>query len=358
MLKVLRKWSERLFANEEAVTLLLLLAGLLVLVVLLGDVLAPMIASLILAFILQGVANKLQSWGASQRVAVSVAFLLFIGVFLALLLGLAPLVWQQLLNLVDELPRMLGELQKALMALPEKSDLFTESQIREWINLAGSELGRLGQYVLSFSIASLPNIVGLLIYLVLVPILVFFFLKDKRLILGWLGAFLPNERPLMNRIWGEMNEQVANYVRGKAVEILIVGAVSYIIFAWLGLNYAALLGLLVGLSVLIPYIGAAVVTIPVAMVAWFQWGSSSDFIYLMVAYGVIQALDGNVLVPLLFSEAVNLHPVAIILAVLVFGGIWGFWGVFFAIPLATLVKALLAAWPAHPQSSEQGETIV
>lgn len=76
--------------------------------------------------------------------------------------------------------------------------------------------------------------------------------------------------------------------------------------------------------------------------------------YLMIAYGIIQALDGNVLVPLLFSEAVNLHPVAIIVAVLVFGGLWGFWGVFFAIPLATLIKAILNAWPKAKQ--HVGET--
>ena len=113
----------------------------------------------------------------------------------------------------------------------------------------------------------------------------------------------------------------------------------------MGLHYAALLSLLVGLSVLIPYVGAAVVTIPVALVAFFQWGWTGDFFYLMLVYGIIQALDGNVLVPLLFSEAVNLHPVAIILAVLVFGGFWGLWGVFFAIPLATLIKALLQSWP-------------
>lgn len=67
----------------------------------------------------------------------------------------------------------------------------------------------------------------------------------------------------------------------------------------------------------------------------------------MAAYGIIQALDGNVLVPFLFSEVVNLHPVAIIVAVLFFGGLWGLWGVFFAIPLATLIKALLSAWPRH-----------
>jgi putative permease len=71
---------------------------------------------------------------------------------------------------------------------------------------------------------------------------------------------------------------------------------------------------------------------------------------LFAVYVVIQGLDGNVLVPLLFSEAVNLHPVAIILAILFFGGIWGLWGVFFAIPLATLIKAIINAWPT-PEAS-------
>jgi putative permease len=113
----------------------------------------------------------------------------------------------------------------------------------------------------------------------------------------------------------------------------------------LGLNYAALLALLVGLSVLIPYIGASVVTLPVLLVGYMQWGYSAEFLWLFFTYGVIQFFDGNVLVPLLFSEVVNLHPIAIIVAVLLFGGIWGFWGVFFAIPLATLVKAVFNAWP-------------
>lgn len=112
----------------------------------------------------------------------------------------------------------------------------------------------------------------------------------------------------------------------------------------LDLRYAVLLGVLVGLSVLIPYIGAAVVTIPVCVVALFQWGLATEFWYVFIAYAIIQTLDGNVLVPLLFSEAVNLHPLMIIVAVLFFGGVWGFWGVFFAIPLATLVKALSNAW--------------
>jgi putative permease len=101
-----------------------------------------------------------------------------------------------------------------------------------------------------------------------------------------------------------------------------------------------------GLSVIIPYVGAALVTFPVLGIAGIQWGFTSDeFMYVAITYSILQAIDGVLLVPLLFSEAVNLHPVAIIVAILLFGGLWGFWGVFFAIPLATAVKAILNAWP-------------
>ena len=142
-----------------------------------------------------------------------------------------------------------------------------------------------------------------------------------------------------------------NYLPGTAIEIIIIGAVSTVTFIFLDLNYAVLLGVLVGLSVLVPYVGATLVTLPVMLVALFQWGIGPEFGYVMLAYGIIQALDGNLLVPLLFSEAVNLHPVTIIIAVILFGGLWGFWGVFFAIPLATLVKALITAWSSNPDTS-------
>mgnify|MGYP001127647543 CR=1 FL=1 len=109
--------------------------------------------------------------------------------------------------------------------------------------------------------------------------------------------------------------------------------------------FCCLMAVLVGFSVLIPYIGAFVVTIPVIGVALFQFGAGTEFWSCFAVYLIIQGLDGNLLVPLLFSEAVNLHPLVIILSVIIFGGLWGFWGVFFAIPLATLVQAVIHAWP-------------
>ncbi len=175
---------------------------------------------------------------------------------------------------------------------------------------------------------------------------IFFLLKDKVEILQWFRRFLPEDRSLAYSVWKEVDAKMGNYIRGKMLEVAIVGIATFIPLQVMGMNYAATMSLLVGLSVIIPYVGAVAVTIPVAIIAWFQWGASSDFVYLMIAYLAVQFMDGNILVPLLFSEVVNMHPSAIIIAVLFFGGLWGVWGVFFAIPLATLVQAVINSWPS------------
>ncbi|SMF43475.1 putative permease [Alteromonadaceae bacterium Bs31] len=357
MIKIFQGWLERYFADEEAVLLAVILVASLLIVASMGVVLAPMIAAIIIAFLMQGLVTKLKLWGIPHNVAVSITFLLLTSVITLGMLFLLPAFWRQLINLFNETPKMLVQGQELLLLLPkEYPALVTEQQVTELIGALGIEVTQWGQSILSFSLGQLPVLLGVLIYVVLVPILVFFFLKDSAQMLAWLSSVLPQRRPIMKKIWQEMNLQIANYVRGKAIEIVIVAGVSSVTFSLLGLNYALLLGVAVGFSVLVPYIGAAVVTLPVAIVAFFQWGWGNEFIYVMVAYGIIQMLDGNVLVPLLFSEAVKMHPVVIVLAVLVFGGLWGFWGVFFAIPLATLCKAIMNAWPTAKKLNE-GEEI-
>lgn len=346
MIRIFQTWMERYFADEEAVLVAVILVVGMVVLVTMGVVLAPMIAAIIIAFLMQGMVSRLKAWGLGHTPAVTLTFMTLAGALIFSLVFLVPAFWKQLINLLNETPRMLVQGQKLLLLLPDKYPaLVTVEQVKELTGALRIEMTQWGQSILSFSVAQLPVLVGVLIYLVLVPILVFFFLKDSDQMLAWVASMLPRRRPVMKKIWREMNQQIANYVRGKAIEIVIVAGVSVITFSLLNLQYALLLGIAVGFSVLIPYIGAAVVTLPVAIIGFFQWGWGNEFFYLMIAYGVIQALDGNVLVPLLFSEAVKIHPVVIVLAVLVFGGLWGFWGVFFAIPLATLCKAIMNAWP-------------
>ena len=348
MKEVLTRWYQRYLSEEEAVVLLMLLVAAFAVMLAFGEILAPVFVAVILAYLMQGVANVMRHRGLPKELSVAVSTLLFFGGFLAVLFGLAPLVWRQLVALVREAPAMIEAGRKVLITLPEEYPVFfTQQQVNELTSVIQAEMATMGQILVTKGLSSIPSMLALLVYLILIPLMVFFFLKDRDQLIGWFAGFLPAKRPLLDRIWGELNVQFANYARGKGIEILIIGGASYLVFAVFSLNYAALLGLLVGLSVIVPYIGATLVTIPVFVVAYAQFGVTPDFYWVVGAYIVIQVLDGNVLVPLLFSEAVNLHPVAIVIAVLFFGGLWGLWGVFFAIPMATLVNAILSAWPSN-----------
>lgn len=348
MFEFISRWYRRYFTDPQASLLVVLIVISILILATMGKMLAPLFAALIIAYLLEGSITKLEKRNMPRLWAVNLVYIVFVAFMVFILLVLLPILSKQVSQFFKEVPDMISNGQSLLLQLPgQYPELVSVEYIEELITTIQYGLSDLGQSVLSFSFASIPAIITVLVYLILVPLMIFFFLKDKSVILGWMGRFLPKERQLVNEIWIEMDGQIGNYVRGKSYEILIVGAVSYVVFVLFGLNYASLLAILVGLSVLIPYIGAAVVTVPIAFVAYFQWGFESEFIWIMISYGVIQFLDGNVLVPILFSEAVNLHPVAIIVAILVFGGLWGFWGVFFAIPLATLVKALINVWPTH-----------
>ncbi len=353
MLNVLRDWVERYFSDEEAVVLFILLLAGLCFVLFWGDIMAPAIASIIVAFVLQGIISYLIARGMPRRVAIYLAYCLFVGAVLALVIWLLPLVSRQVFALIKEAPAIIRDLQEYLYAFQaEYPTVISIASIDQLYQQIMADITTMGQWLVSQSLASVPVLITALIYFVVVPLLVFFFLKDKDVILAALGSMLPLNRRVMTQVWVEINIQFANYVRGKVVEIIVVGGTTYMAFIFMDLNYALLLAVLVGLSVVIPYIGAVVVTIPVTMIALFQFGLTEPFYYVMAAYLIIQALDGNILVPLLFSEVNNLHPVVIILSVLFFGGIWGVWGVFFAIPLATLVKAVFNAWPSRVRQIE------
>lgn len=353
MIEYISAWYKRYFTDPQAAILAVLLIVSTLVILYFGKMLAPLFAAIIIAYMLEGAVKKLQEKKFGRLLSVNIVFFAFSVFFVFIVVVLIPIISRQLSQFFLEMPDIINNGQSLLLRLPEQyPEIISVEAIKEVTETIKSGINEYSQIVLSFSVKSIPAIITVLVYLVLVPLMVFFFLKDKGIILQWMQRFLPTERHLLTEVWDEMDSQIGNYIRGKFYEIIIVGATSYIVFLLMGLNYAPLLGLLVGLSVLIPYIGAAVVTIPIAFVAYFQWGWSSDFLWLMGWYFVIQFLDGNVLVPLLFSEAVNLHPVAIIIAILFFGGLWGFWGIFFAIPLATLVKSLINVWP----TSEEIET--
>ena len=350
---------QRFLSNSQTVSLAVILVMSFVLIYSLVDLLMPAFASIVLAYLLEGIVGKLESLKLPRLPAVYLVFSCFMAGLGVLLFYLMPIVSEQAVELVHHIPAIISSMHDEVMRLPETyPQFFSERKIETILFNIQNELLAYGHNMLSFSAASVVGLVSGLVYLFLVPMMVFFFLKDKQLLIDWFLQFLPEERHLSVRVWEEIDMQIGNYIRGKFAEVLILWFISYVTYKAMGLNYAMLLSVLMGLQVIIPYIGATLVTFPVLGVAYFQWGMGGDqFLYILIAYSIIQALDGVILVPVLFSEAVNLHAVAIIVAILFFGGLWGFWGVFLAIPLATVVKAVLTAWP-QTGAADKGGNIV
>jgi putative permease len=346
MIKVFHGFYERYFAEEEAIIFTVLLILFFTIMMTMGSIIAPMLWSLVITYMLQGLVNSMDRLHVPHHLAVYFVYFLFLGLTLLVMLFALPFAWNRLSAFVRDMPAITDELRSLLLLLPEKyPDVFTVEQVQVWIDEMQNEVLVYGQTLLSNSVSSVTRVVTWIVYSVLVPIMVFFMLKDSAKLLSWFETWLPEKRPLMAQVWHEMNDQLANYIRGKALQIVIVGTVTWIVFALLGLEAAPVLAVVIGLSVIIPFVGATVVLVPLFLAGFLQWGFSGELLQVMLAYLAIHLIDANILVPLIFSETVNLHPIAIIVAILVFGGLWGVWGVFFAIPLATFIKAIIRAWP-------------
>ncbi|HAW02801.1 MAG: AI-2E family transporter [Limisphaerales bacterium] len=407
---LIKDWLKRQLSNPQIVLLASVLLVVFLTIFFLGGFLAPVLASAVIAYLLDGIIMRFQKHGVPRLVAVCGVFVLFLlSIFLLFFVVFPSLVTELDKFVRNDVPgivtnvsnNMKGayqkyeyfrnkrlpdfftkQLQPSKLATPSLTNSVTSIDQRsldaneiegplsltdeapfDGVSLSSGEQGadpssyeritsaveteltEIGRRALTFSISSLKNIVVYMLYLVLVPVLVFFILKDKQAILNWFAKFLPSERSLTRQVWEEVNIQTSNYVRGKFWEVIIVWGVTYVTLKVFEIKAALLVSLFVGLSVLVPYVGATLMYIPIVILGYYQFGMSSTFVYLFIAYSIIQVLDGNVLAPVLLSEATSLHPIAIIAAILLFGGLWGFWGVFFAIPLATLVNSIIKAWP-------------
>ena len=349
MFEQVNKVLKNIFSNEETIIFSLAILLFFLVISFFGSILTPFMISIVVAYLLVGMQKKIQSYDVSANVALIITFSVFIITGAALLIWLVPLLYIQLQAFILDVPNLINNFLDFISGLPAKfPDLVSSEQISIFFQAVSEEVSAIAQNIVKSSISGIQSAITFLLYIILFPILVYFFLFDRKNIIEGIIKIIPGKREMLTNIWAEMDIQLSNYVRGKTIEIFIVGIAAAIIFASLGLKYSALLSVLVGLSVIIPYVGAFLVTIPIVVVGLLQFGLGTEFYLLIGLYLLLQALDGNLLVPIIFSETVKLHPVVIILAVFIFGSMFGFWGVFFSIPIATFIKAVWNAWPSSP----------
>lgn len=334
--------------NPESISLLLWVLAIGMLLYFLRGVSAPLLLSIIISYLMNILVKQLETkYHFRHAGAVGLVFVLSWGVLLTTVLCLTPLLIDQVYNLITSIPNLVDYLEHSLMRaskhLPE-TFLKGESGNVLW-NYLADYASSLGNKMLGFFVGSLSGAGNLLFYLLVIPTLSFFMLRDRDQILAWLGQFWPSERTQLEWLWHRVQIDLLGYLRGKLLEMAIVVGVSAIFFTVFGLPYALLFALLMGISVFIPYVGIATVSFPVLIVAVLQWGFGMRFGCFLAIYTLLNTLEGQLLAPLLMAKVLTLHPLAIILAVFCFGYWFGLWGVLFAIPLVSLLRLLLLGWP-------------
>ena len=351
MVKFLKNFFDTYFFKEEQYAALVLLLIALVLIYFIGSLITPFFIALLIAYLLNGAMAFFGSKGASKRTSLFLAFIIFTAFYVSIFL-LLPLITSQIGSLINELPAIANYVEKLAQSLLKAyPEIFSQSQVDGLAGSITSFFPTIAEQILIQMNAGFSAMMNALIYIILIPFFVFFFLKDKNEMIEYATYFLPKNSQLLSTLWSDLNIQLFGYIRGKALEMIIVGCITSLVFALIGVNYSILLGIMVGLSVLVPLFGAIIVTIPVVAIGLFQYGLESTFFIFLASYLIIQTLDGNFLFPLLLGREVNLHPVLIILAILIFGGIWGFWGLLLAVPIATFIRAILRAWPKKELAS-------
>ena len=245
MLEMLMQWYRRRFSDPEAIALLVILVAGFGIIFFFSGLLAPLLVAIVLAYLLEWPTVRLQSIGCSRPWATSIVLILFVGILLLMAFVVLPIAWQQGIYLIRDMPGMLNKLSDFAATLPRRYPALMDAGIIDAMaeNMR-SRMLTMGDSVVKISLASLVGLLTIAVYLVLVPLMVFFLLKDKEQMLNAVRRVLPRNRGLAGQVWKEMNQQITNYIRGKVLEMIVVGIATWLGFLLFGLNYSLLLAVL------------------------------------------------------------------------------------------------------------------
>jgi len=355
ILDIFFKKIKKRYYNTETIILLLLTVIGFFFILFLTNSLFFILLTLIISYLLNVIICFLEKkFYIPHFLSLLIVYTIFLSMVFITIFMFIPLVYNQIIQFINEIPKILSFLYNFLDSLPKKYPKYISKNninlLSNSIIFSQQKITDIGKALFSVSISSIPEMFSFLKYFILIPFLVFFILKDKNKLLSWICKNIPFSKEIIANISSEMKHQMGNYLKGKSSEMIIIGFFSYIAFLFFNLNFSILLSCLISISVLIPYIGMIIVTIPLIVVSMFQFGITKKFYYILVVYFIIQAFDGNILAPILYSEVMNLHPLIIVFSVLFFGEIWGIWGLFFSIPLTIFIKSIISFYMKQKKS--------
>lgn len=327
------------------------------LIVLLAPVLTPFLVSALLAYLGDPIVDRLEARGVSRTVAVVLVFIAMFILGLSAVLIIIPALHSQAVVLIHKIPTALEWLQ--LNLLPKISSLVggTAIQIdipavKETLLANWQDVSSVAKNLMTHIGRSSQMLIGWLTYLLLIPVVTFYLLRDWDLLVAEVHDLLPRTiEPRVTALAREIDDVLAEFLRGQLTVMACLAAV-YIIGLWLlGLELAFVVGVFAGLVSFVPYLGVIVGLVLAGFAALVQFPDWFHLIGVAAIFGVGQVLEGMVLSPLLVGDRIGLHPVAVIFAVMAGGQLFGFLGVLLALPVAAIIVVLLRHSKQEYQSS-------
>lgn len=304
----------------------------------LGDVILPFVAGMAIAYFLDPVADRLERLGCSRAVATTLITLAALFGFIVLALILIPTFISQLSNLIAEAPTYSARIQEVLQQrFPSMME--PDSALRQSLNDLGVALKARSGQLANTVITSAFTVIDAVIFMVVVPVVAFYMLLDWDRMVAKIDTWLPlDHAETLRGLAREVDEVLAGFVRGQLSVAAIQGAFYAIALVLVGLNFGFVIGLIAGLISFIPYVGALVGGVLAIGLALFQfWGEPWMILAVAGIFAVGQVVEGNFLTPKLVGGSVGLHPVWLLLALSVFGALFGFVGMLVAVPTAAMI---------------------
>jgi predicted PurR-regulated permease PerM len=307
----------------------------------LGDVLMPFLLGSAIAYFLDPVADRLERMGLSRSLATAVITIIGVLVFVILALLVVPALINQAISLFEIAPQLFRDFT-AFLTEKFPALLVEGSTLRNSLISVGATIQERGGQLLETAFASFAGILNVIILFVIVPVVTVYMLLDWDRMVAAVDRLLPRDHaPVIRRLARDIDRTLASFIRGMGTVCLVLGTYYAIALMIVGLQFGLVVGFVAGLVTFIPYLGALLGGALAIGLALFQfWGDWVSIGLVAGVFGLGQVIEGNILTPKLVGSSVGLHPVWLILALSVFGSLFGFVGMLVAVPVAAALGVL------------------
>ena len=305
----------------------------------------PFVTSFVLAYLIAPLVEVMERW-ISRTLAIGLVVVLLLGALASVGVVLVPLVIEEVGEFVAELPRYGRALEgyyKDLVAFIEAQGLaVTFGEIQDQVLGQLPELGKLFAKQATSLLQGLTSGIAALLNLALIPFVTFYVLKDFERIKSTLRALLPRRyADSTGDILGQMDEVLGQYVRGQFLVCGFIAILTTFGLAVSGIRYAVILGLIAGISNLVPYVGLAFSLGLTSLIVLLDAETLFNLVKVIAVFVVVQGIEGNFLSPKVVGERVGLHPAWVMFALVIAAHFWGFVGMVVAIPVAAIMNVLV-----------------